>query len=504
MKRMKKLFALLLAVVMMMGLSVTAFAEPQGYGTITVTNATVGKDYAGYKIFDVTYSDDAIAYTIDDENQFYNAVNGSDSPFALSETTVSGVYNVTLKSGETETTVGQWMNKLDVSEFDEQLGSQTATTDEVKWENVPYGYYLITSTLGSVVTVNQNTPNIEIIDKNQEPGTSFEKIVNENDEVVQIGVPFNFTLTFDATNYDGKTKIENYTIKDTFPEGMDLVTGNNNVTIEIDDDPNSEGAEHTVYDTVTLDDTRQLTINIDWVGADPDKTSLYTSPATVKVTYQAVLNSDAVIEGAGMINAAELTWTGNPKGNEASSTETVYTYAIAIKKVNKDSQALAGATFTLRDVNGNEVKVSQVLGQEGVYVVDPVGSATLTSPASGLIVIKGVDNTKYTLTETKAPNGYNLLDEDVDVTPVCTGETKTDTTIYLDAEGNVTSKETAVTTVEIEADIPATAVAVLNVAGTTLPSTGGMGTTLIYIAGAVLVIGAGVLLVVRRRMNAER
>ena len=138
-------------------------------------------------------------------------------------------------------------------------------------------------------------------------------------------------------------------------------------------------------------------------------------------------------------------------------------------------------------------------------MIDPEGSAVITSPDGGVIVIKGVDNANYTLTETKAPNGYNLLENPVNVTPVATDMTETNTTIYLDAEGNVVAEEGAsVTTVTITSDIPATAVAVLNQAGTLLPSTGGMGTTVIYVVGAALVIGAGIVLVVRRRMNADR
>lgn len=206
----KKLVALLLAVVMTIAMSATAFAafEPQGSGSITVTNATVEQSYAGYKIFDVTYSgsDEGLlqSYVITDDNQFYGEVAASEL-FTLTETTVDGVYNVALADGTTDEAVITWLNGLisEDSSYRADLNETTATSDTVVWSEVPYGYYLITSSLGSVVTVNQNTPNINIIDKNQNGGTDFTKTVGE-DKVMQIGVPFTFTLKFTATNCYGQ------------------------------------------------------------------------------------------------------------------------------------------------------------------------------------------------------------------------------------------------------------------------------------------------------------
>lgn len=502
----KKLVALLLAVVMTIAMSATAFAafEPQGSGSITVTNATVGQSYAGYKIFDVTYSgsgeDFLQSYVITDDNQFYGEVAASEL-FTLTKTTVEGVYNVALVDGTTDEAVITWLNGLisEDSSYSADLDETIAESDTVVWSGVPYGYYLITSSLGSVVTVNQNTPDISIIDKNQDGGTDFTKTVG-GDKVMQIGVPFTFTLKFTATNYDNETKIQKYTISDTFPEGMDLVGTEDNVQIKIED-----GSESPTNFTgsISLDENRGFTFDIPWT--DEGGNSLYNSPAKVTVTYEAVLNEDAVIEGNGETNEATLDWNGNPDGDVVTGEDTVYTYALAVKKVDKNGNGLNGAEFELKDADGTVVKVSQVDGQSGVYVIDPEGSAVITSPDGGVIVIKGVDNANYTLTETKAPNGYNLLENPVNVTPVATDMTETNTTIYLDAEGNVVAEEGAsVTTVTITSDIPATAVAVLNQAGTLLPSTGGMGTTVIYVVGAALVIGAGIVLVVRRRMNADR
>ena len=503
-KTAKRLFAALAALVMAFAVVTPAFAA-EGTGTITITNATVGESYAGYKVFDVTYTEENsdVSYRIYEDNQFFNAINGEGSPFTLTESAVDGVYNVAVNEGVTDEQIITWLSSLvgEGSSYTADLAPTQATSATVSWTKVPYGYYLITSSLGSVVTIDKNNPNAEIVDKNQQPGTDFEKAVDGTDEVMQIGVPFTFTLSFGATNYDGENAIEKYTVSDTFPEGMDLVEGENNVTIKIND-----GTEYTLYETVTLDENNSFSFDIDWstVSETGEHTFTYASPATVTVTYQAVLNADAEIEGAGETNAATLTWTGNPEGSESTTSETVYTYALAIKKVDSKGSALPGAEFKLADTDGNEVKVSAVDGQDGVYVVDPNGSAVITSPASGVVVIKGVDSTQYSLTETKAPGGYNLLTEAVDVTPVRTGATTTNTTIYLDAQGNVVDQQVeGGSTVTIIADIPATAVAVVNFAGSTLPSTGGMGTTTLYIVGGALVAATGIALVVRRRMNNE-
>lgn len=504
-KTSKKLLTLALTLIMALALAIPSMAAitPQGYGSITVTNATKDETYAGYKIFDLTYTTTDSgeiyqSYLIATDNQFYNEVLEANDLFTLTATSDSSIFTVAPVEGK-DNDIITWLNALIPEEntYTPNLTAKTATDATVVWENVPFGYYLITSSLGAAVTVNQNTPNVQIIDKNQQPGGNFTKSVG-TDDVMEIGVPFTFTLTFTATNYDGETEIEQYTVTDTFPDGMNLVGTEDNVTVTVND-----GTEHESTYTATLDSDRTFTVNIPW---QQDGDFLYDSPATVTVTYQAVLNENAAIEGDGEANQATLTWTGNPEGSEETTTETVYTYALAIKKVNKDAEGLSGATFTLKDSDGNTVSVSEVSISENdtsanIYVVDPDGTAEIVSPKSGVIVIKGVDNAKYTLTETAAPLGYNLLKDPVEVTPVATGTSTTNTTIYLDENGTVTDVDSAVTTVTITADIPATAIAVLNSTGTELPETGGIGTTLFYVVGGALVLGAAVLLITKKRVH---
>ncbi|MCI7020608.1 MAG: prealbumin-like fold domain-containing protein, partial [Clostridiales bacterium] len=170
-------------------------------------------------------------------------------------------------------------------------------------------------------------------------------------------------------------------------------------------------------------------------------------------------------------NDAKLTW-GDASNTEWSETVTK-TYQFEILKyaaTDTNKNPLAGATFQLKDASGNVVKLVKVSDTE--YRVAN-GSETgavesFTTVASGKIVIKGVDLDKYTLVETAAPAGYNTLKDPVEVTVLATN---------------------------------ALTVEVPNASGTELPSTGGMGTTIFYVLGSVLVLGAVVLLVTKKRMS---
>ena len=543
-KRITRLCSILLAVVIVMAMSVSsAFAATlgTGKGSITITNATADQSYTIYKIFDTDSTGKGNITATEDQKKFYEEQNGN--PFKFSENT-AGTYNVSIG---THTVEGEEVSYTDqevitflqsfvtkneetgVITVNPQFASvvdaskpETAKNATVTFDNIPYGYYLVTSSLGAVVTVNSTDPNVEVIDKNQKPGGGdkpFTKKVNDEDKVVEIGTPFTYTLTFGATNYDGETKITNYTITDTLPEGMEL-------SYDTKTEASTFGVKVQVGDktidnaTVTYENS-VLTINIPWTytaetaGTDHKAGDfIYSSPASVEVTYSAVLTDDAVIQ-QNIENKATLTWDGNEKGTE--SKVDVQTYAMAIMKVDEKGKPLSGATFAVtkqvsspteensdatisQNVNVSQVKDEKGNPVAGVYVVDPTSkSNTVVSPDSGLIVIKGVDDVTYTLTETKAPDGYNLLDQPETLTPANTGSTTI--TIYKDENGNVTEKVTENKT-DITSPVKVTAKIVENKTGSELPSTGGMGTTAIYIVGGVLVAGAAVLLVTRRRMHA--
>lgn len=262
----------------------------------------------------------------------------------------------------------------------------------------------------------------------------------------------------------------------------------------------------------TTDDRADVTaqfankkIVIDWYDEDNSK-FLHDNGATVTITYTAKVTDNAAIDGTGNTNKVTVTWTTKngtePGPGELKQEETIYTYAIALKKVNNKGKTLPGAVFefpfyvqTTPDANGAYIYAGTTPG-EGL-------TNQITTPDSGVIVVKGVKSGTYEIKEVTAPAGYNKLTAPVTVEAVKTSQTSTHTTVYLDENGNTTNTQTE-KTIEVKVDIAniaATALVVVNKAGTELPSTGGMGTTIFYVLGAVLVVGAGVLLVTKKRMS---
>ena len=253
-----------------------------------------------------------------------------------------------------------------------------------------------------------------------------------------------------------------------------------------------------------------LLIKLPWT--DENGASLYKNGAVIVVTYSAKVTDEAVIDGTGNENIVSIQPFGKPEGDtekplkdKLTDNEIIYTYAAALQKVDENKKPLAGAKFA---ANGLEVT-----GSAGVYTVvsyDPTSTTPGTEmecDSEGQLVILGLSTESVlTLTETKAPEGYNKLVSTTTMTPVKTDEEvkATAQTIYYDANGNVTATETEIsyskTTYNVE--LLKTAIVVVNQKGAELPETGGMGTTLFYILGGVLVLAAVVLLVTKRRMNA--
>lgn len=498
MKNLSKLFAMALALIMTMALTVPTVAAQEipsgleGAGTITITNATLGENYAIYKVFDATYSgDENASYTIKNDSKWFSIVNGNSDLFTLTPSAGDPtVYVVSFKDGVSGEEVRDYLAGQ-VNNVTADASAEAAEV-EVQFTGVAYGYYLVKSTLngGGLVTVTNAKPNATVIDKNQEPGGAT-KSATETD--YEIGETIPFTVTFTATNYDGEKAIGEYYVKDTMPSGMELIVDSLEVKV-------NNNALTVAYTENTETSTGGFDITIPWQDGEGD--FLYDSPSTVTVTYSAKLTAVAGIDDDGVTNTAIINWDVN-EGDEITTTETVYTYALAIKKVDKQGNPLAGAEFVLKNDDA-VVTVSQATGEvdgANYYVVDPQGTATITSPENGLIIIKGVDGDAYTLTEIKAPDGYNLLTSPVPVTPTLIGKTFTDEIKYLDEDGNVVDTVTT-TPVYIEiADVAATPVVVVNFTGTELPSTGGIGTTIFYTLGGLLAVGAAVFLVTKKRMS---
>ncbi len=173
------------------------------------------------------------------------------------------------------------------------------------------------------------------------------------------------------------------------------------------------------------------------------------------------------------------------KSNEDSTT--TFTYKIPVFKYTGSDQGLAGAKFQLNRVEGTTgtlikvVKTSEENATEEIYRVattteQSTALDTVTTIASGKFTIEGLDAGTYELKETQQPAGYNILSAPV--------------TIVIQEDGKIIYKSSEVSMVKVE-----------NKSGSLLPSTGGRGTTLFYILGAILVVGSGVVLITKKRMK---
>ena len=514
MKSMKKLLAFALVLVMLTALSATAFAattqtkalDPADAdnATIKIMNPAKGETYNVIKLFDATVDGEGnIAYqgtipsTLSAYFEVINAADGTTNYVKLK----SGVDNDALFAA-----LETWAASATPTATETSNGA-----DELAFTGLPYGYYVITTTHKdtttgkAAITVDSTNPNAEVFDKNET------KIVNEGKESdgtsYSVGDTITYTAKFLTTNYYGSGstagKIYKYVIEDTLPEFL------SNVTI----------SSITIGGTAWADAPSTFTnkqITIPWV--DENENSLYANGAEIVVVYTAKLTSLVNVNAA---NKNTISITPYDKNNEPysdpfSKTNEITTYAAALQKTD-GTTALAGAKFKFYGLTLEETAT-------GVYTVvsyDPsaydasaeeqdttkLGTEVSTDADGKLYIIGLGQNVTLTGVETVAPDGYNKLDG-VFTMPAQVLETevfKESGTRYYDADGNLVAQESSSTsskTVEKNlSELDATGITVVNNAGTELPSTGGIGTTLFYVFGAILVLGAGVVLVTKRRVQ---
>ena len=231
---MKKFLSIIMVLAMVLSLSITAFAA-ENEGSITITNATIDETYELYKIFDASISKGAdgatkaVSYSIASDNQFFATLFGADgkteNPYFVYNANTG---SVTKKEGINDSDLIDYLTELVEDEtvtYQTAAAPVVATSDEVKFEDLPYGYYLITSSLGTTVTINSNTPDVQVIDKNQKPGSGFDKLIQTGVDAdgnpvwgksnsANIADEVTYKITFKATNYDGENKIKYYQIHD--------------------------------------------------------------------------------------------------------------------------------------------------------------------------------------------------------------------------------------------------------------------------------------------------
>lgn len=370
---------------------------------------------------------------------------------------------------------------------------QTASSEAVTYSGLDLGYYLVDSSMGTLCALTTTNPTVKIAEKNTAPtvekkvGNSADNVNSENNNA-SIGDTVYFKTTITA-----QPGAQNYVLHDKMTEGLTFDQNSVNVSLHKKatnaDETLGANTDYNVEITNLEDTDPKCTFHIKFPQKLCDRLA---ANDTITVTYSAVLNEKAEIGNVDK-NTNE-TWLkyGDSQNTQHKTTNTK-TFEMNVFKFYKDKndstteKGLDGATFKLTKdsqdaVNIGFVKTSNETATDDVYRVAKTGETgtvtTITSPDSGKFKIQGLGAGTYYLTETKQPAGYNKL--------------KNPVTVVIDNDGNVTVD-----------GVNADPVKVLNNTGSILPSTGGAGTTMIYLVGAVLVLGSGVVLVTKRRVKGK-
>ena len=507
MKRMKKIMALMLAAIMMMAMSVTAFAAEGATGTHTLTvnvkSTEPAQDLKGqtinlYKLFDVTESKSGettnYAYTV---NNTYKAALAS--VLNISETSKDEEFAKAV--ADKTATIQQFANDFTAKALTDNLGV-TKTSDKITESKTSYeftgldaGYYLVYVTGGkeiqsSLVTVDETTTTVNL--KTEAP--SITKTADK--ETAEIGKVVTYTVTGVIPDTTGYAEYV-YKIHDELSAGLDFVndangaaleTGATKVKVAVAFKDATDASTAPIEATLDSKNNKKMSLDLSaWVKANQtNKGKEFT------VTYYAKVNKNAVVTEK---NKAQLEY-GNKPGDTTTTTPSeakTPTYPLDIKKINKNTSGLlAGAKFSLyrtaQDAKGKTNAIT-VSGSNGSYVVDADSKNTVfesvaTEVGNGYnLHLNGLAAGDYWLVETQAPEGFNKLTDPIKVTITKTG----------DAEWTVQKNDAPETDKIIDVE---------NSTGSLLPSTGGRGAIAFAVIAAILVFGVAVSFIRDKRKEA--
>lgn len=489
MKRITRIATILLALVMVLSLATTAFAEEAAPKTsITITNAVEGQTYKLYRVFDLeSYTGSHYAYKLSEKWNTQEFLAASASYFALED----GGYIKWLDSKNNATGAKEFAELVRnhakqyniAADFEETPVKSNPESNLVKrttvvFADIPEGYYMVDTTVGTVCSINTNAPHVEITDKNSEP--TINKTVQEdgNSQWGKVNTADLGQVIYYNVVIDVKEGASNYIVHDKMSKGL---TFNNDIVIK-------RGAETTLtagthYEVVlanalTDGGTFEIRFKEDYLNTLDQSASLI-------ITYSATLNQEAVA-GTAETNETMLSYGEESRIETAWDKTETYTWNFKVFKHDSAEAPLAGAEFKLYRMREGSKQFAKFTETKIEWGTEE-DATVLTTPADGYIEFTGLDTDTYFLKETKAPDGYNMLAKDI--------------RIIITENGTVEDPDRAVDQRVVLND---KTVKVLNQSGALLPSTGGEGTLLLTLFGSLFVIGAGVLLVTKRRMSAAQ
>ena len=477
MKHMKRFVALFAALALVLAMAVPAFADEPTTGSITINKATAGTTYTAYKIFDLDYVKEttttkaSYAYTADTNWKAFVTGSGAGAAYVdYNEKTGA----VTAKNTFDEEQAPAFAKAALAYAKDSGITGVTEKADasgKVEFKNLALGYYVVDTPMGALCVLDSTIPNVNVDEKNEVP--SVEKKVKagntyEASNTAKIGDTVEF-----ETKINVKKGAANYVLHDTMDAGLTL--DKTSIKVVVNDAVVTE-SETTYAVKTEQGDKKDSDCTFEIVFADAYVAEL--AGKTIVVTYNATLNSKAVVGGTGNNNDTYLKY-GNDNNTTHGKT-TTYTYEFDVVKTNDADQLLEGAVFSLYTSEDAPTPMNLVAVGTGVYRLPTKDdTTTVTTFTAGKVTIQGLANGNYYLEEITAPKGYNKLDHRVEIT-INNADLKANTTENTYTDGGV----------KVE-----------NKAGTTLPGTGGIGTTIFYLIGGGLMVAAAVLLIAKKRME---
>lgn len=549
----KRIAAVAISTVMLCTMAPAAFAAEsvETNGTITINgNASVSvndKEFKAYKILDASGSGETVAYTVPESMiSFYQNSVVDETDKALTGAALDAAVSTKIAS-YTAADMQTFAKAALAAAKKADIIPATATgaNNKVAFTGLHLGYYVIEDTTTptgsdavSAVMVDTTNPDAEIDLKASVP--PVDKVIVDGSDVkaneASIGDTVSFKITSTVPDVTGYEKYF-FIVHDTLSKGLNYT--DKSLTFKIGDTTLTAGTDYTVTTTVNNDGTTDLKVVLNGAAAKfADKKG-----TAITITYDAVLNENAVTGGEPNTNTVNIEYSNNPAvtpsgenepnpsdedvtGKTPNSTTETYVTELTITKKDGNDAILTGAAFRLE---GNGVNMIVTTGT--VYVVNDKGTyyklndgtyttavptdatsskyesttvkytaetkVTITSDktnnvyvegfvgADGTLTFKGLGAGEYTLTEIVTPAGYNGID------PI-------KFTVSFDS---TTRKFSADNGIALDSTTNNLATTVINKAGNTLPSTGGMGTTLFYVIGGLLMAGAAVLLITKKRMS---
>ena len=515
MKHIKKLASLVLALVMALSLAVTAFADEPTTYSITINNSTAGHTYEAYQIFTGDLATNEAGNKV-----LSNIVWGS----GVSEAGQTALGDAAAKAETLKTEADAKAFAKAVAPYLTTVAGSANTVTDGKYviSGLAAGYYLVKDQDGSLTGDNdsyteyiiQVVGNVTATPKSDVPEVQKKvKDINDSTDTTKtdwqdsadydIGdsIPFQLkaTLADNVSSYTTykvvfhDTLSKGLTLNATYGEDENANVVTSGVTVKVGDADADKAANFVITAVKNADGTTTLTVSCDDVKALGAGNS-----SAITVEYTAKLNENAVLGSAGNPNKVYLEYSNNPNKSESGEkhetgktpedTVIVFTYQTIINKVDSENKPLTGAAFKLEKLIKGKDGAADTWTTVKEFTVDE----TTTS-----FTFSGLDDGKYRLTETKTPAGYNTI-APIEFTVTAEHDVLSDNPALTSLSGNATNGELTFTSNTTEGSLSAD---VVNKAGSTLPETGGMGTTVFYVIGGILVLAAVVLLVTKKRMS---